>query len=218
MRDGNPTVGPKGSALPDGLYYCRFCGEIAGQHDGISSTCLCEGIACRWCGIGKIRRPISDHFAPAAGGFRHVAYFGGWSPCRQCVINAYGRVPTGPYSWPGPLEHDPSLRRDLKRIKRAGLALSRPIMAFPGSPYDPASAEPGLYALYGDASSWSDLGLEKPPHERPLYVGETGDRVPAQLAGRSDLQLAAWQCSGGGLYWLKQELRSRWHPPFWPKR
>lgn len=31
---------------------------------------------------------------------------------------------------------------------------------------------PGLYALYGDATVWRELGLDSPPDERPLYVGK----------------------------------------------
>jgi hypothetical protein len=31
---------------------------------------------------------------------------------------------------------------------------------------------PGLYAIYGDAPTWVVLGLDRPPDERPLYVGK----------------------------------------------
>jgi len=33
-------------------------------------------------------------------------------------------------------------------------------------------ARPGLYAIYGDADTWQQLGLGDPPDERPLYVGK----------------------------------------------
>lgn len=33
-------------------------------------------------------------------------------------------------------------------------------------------ARPGLYAIYGDADTWRQLGLDHPPDERPLYAGK----------------------------------------------
>jgi hypothetical protein len=38
-------------------------------------------------------------------------------------------------------------------------------------------ARPGLYAIYGDAETWSELGLGDPPDERPLYVGKAEDSL-----------------------------------------
>ena len=32
---------------------------------------------------------------------------------------------------------------------------------------------PGLYAIYGDAAIWHELGLGEPPDARPLYVGKS---------------------------------------------
>lgn len=49
--------------LPKGLYYCRFCEEVAGHLGETKSTCLREGIPCSYCGIGRNRRPTSDHYA-----------------------------------------------------------------------------------------------------------------------------------------------------------
>jgi hypothetical protein len=74
--------------LPDGLHYCRFCGGVVGRHGDIKSTCLCEGIACRYCGIGRVRRPTSDHYVPASGRFMHSPYFTGMGGCRDCVTRA----------------------------------------------------------------------------------------------------------------------------------
>lgn len=33
--------------------------------------------------------------------------------------------------------------------------------------------EPGLYAIYGSAEVWAELGLDDPPDDRPLYVGKS---------------------------------------------
>src|SRR5262245_24881024 len=49
---------------------------------------------------------------------------------------------------------------------------------------DRVPAEPGLYAIYGSAETWQQLGLCKPPDDRPLYVGKAED----SLVGR-DLQM-----------------------------
>lgn len=38
-------------------------------------------------------------------------------------------------------------------------------------------ARPGLYAIYGGAETWSELGLGDPPDERPLYVGKAEDSL-----------------------------------------
>jgi hypothetical protein len=34
-------------------------------------------------------------------------------------------------------------------------------------------SEPGLYAIYGSAEVWAELGLDSPPDDRPLYVGKS---------------------------------------------
>jgi hypothetical protein len=36
---------------------------------------------------------------------------------------------------------------------------------------------PGLYAIYGDRATWSELGLGAPPDGRPLYVGKAEDSL-----------------------------------------
>jgi hypothetical protein len=38
-------------------------------------------------------------------------------------------------------------------------------------------AGPGLYAVYGGAETWSELGLGDPPDDRPLYVGKAEDSL-----------------------------------------
>jgi hypothetical protein len=36
---------------------------------------------------------------------------------------------------------------------------------------------PGLYAIYGDATTWLELGLGAPPDGRPLYLGKAEDSL-----------------------------------------
>jgi hypothetical protein len=36
---------------------------------------------------------------------------------------------------------------------------------------------PGLYAIYGDPSTWAQLGLGEPPGARPLYIGKAEDSL-----------------------------------------
>ncbi len=36
---------------------------------------------------------------------------------------------------------------------------------------------PGLYAIYGEATTWNELGLGDPPDGRPLYVGKAEDSL-----------------------------------------
>lgn len=38
----------------------------------------------------------------------------------------------------------------------------------------------GLYAIYGDASTWKELELGKPPDGRPLYIGKAEDSLVAR--------------------------------------
>lgn len=39
---------------------------------------------------------------------------------------------------------------------------------------------PGLYAFYGDAEVWGELGLGEPPDDRPLYVGKAEESLAAR--------------------------------------
>jgi hypothetical protein len=199
--------------LPKGLYYCRFCGEVAGHLGASESTCLCEGIPCSYCGIGRNRRPTSDHYDAVTGRFWHSPYFIGMAGCRHCVATVYGTVPRGSHSWPGPLAEDASLRELLDTIKEAGLALSidsaRPL----SKGFDRLPLKPCLYAVHGGARAWDELGLEKPPDERPLYIGRDGTLLPTELRGREDLRLAVWDEGDCDLERLERELCNRWQPP-----
>lgn len=49
---------------------------------------LCDGIDCRRCALGRIRRPISDHFDPETGRFWHTPYFASIAPCEFCQATA----------------------------------------------------------------------------------------------------------------------------------
>jgi hypothetical protein len=40
-----------------------------------------------------------------------------------------------------------------------------------------AVKNPGLYAIYGDAQAWRELGLGGPCDDRPLYVGKAEDNL-----------------------------------------
>lgn len=40
--------------------------------------------------------------------------------------------------------------------------------------------QPGLYAIYGDAKTWTELELGEPPDDRPLYIGKAEDSLIAR--------------------------------------
>lgn len=61
--------------------------------------------------------------------------------------------------------------RDLGQFVREALrSLAQKAPLDQAVPHVPARA--GLYAIYGDADTWQQLGLGDPPDERPLYVGK----------------------------------------------
>ncbi len=129
------------------------------------------------------------------------------------MITVHGGMPEGWHSWPGPLAEDPSLHELLDAIKEAGLALSsdraRPmpeaLARFP--------QEPGLYAVHGEPGAWKEIGLKRPPDDRPLYIGRAGTLLPTELRACHDLRLAAWAGDGCDLERLERELCNRWQPP-----
>jgi hypothetical protein len=212
LREQGGAGGPP-APLPDGLHYCRLCGGVAGRVGEIKSTCLCEGIACRHCGIGRVERPTSDQYVPATGRFMHSPYSMGMGGCRDCVITVYGAVPEGPYSWPGPLSESPTLGALVDTIKEAGLALGADRSLPLRQGIERLPRKPGLYALYGEARAWDLLGLEKPPDDRPLCVGRAGGLLPTALRGRDHLRAAVWEGGGCNLQRLERELSRRWQPP-----
>jgi hypothetical protein len=75
--------------LPAGLEVCAVCDTMRGvTADGARSVCLCDGLPCVWCGLGRSRRPISDYYGPDAGRWLHVPAFGRRGPCRCCEATA----------------------------------------------------------------------------------------------------------------------------------
>ena len=80
--------------LHDGLFVCSDCGGIRGTEvtltaDGVelgaTSLCLCDGVVCRYCGQGKVPRPISDTYDPRdSGSWWHTPYFGAMKRCAEC--------------------------------------------------------------------------------------------------------------------------------------
>ena len=50
-----------------------------------------------------------------------------------------------------------------------GTELTHPTGVVPG--------RPGLYAIYGDAKTWNELGLGMAPDGRPLYIGKAEDSL-----------------------------------------
>ena len=119
--------------LPEGLSWCEFCGKVRGTTpDGSVSSCLCDGIVCRYCGAGRIDRPISDVYVPdrdgSGGRWMHMAYFGNQAPCGPCERLAYPDPSAqGAYGFPGPLREDPSIAAlpNLHREAAAALAVTR---------------------------------------------------------------------------------------------
>lgn len=87
------TVTEHDPVLPAGLSICTTCSEAKGvalvaQADGtlytLESPCLCDGVTCRYCGRGRIRRPCRDFYSWRSGRWLHVAWFGYRARCEQC--------------------------------------------------------------------------------------------------------------------------------------
>lgn len=77
----------------DGLRRCVQCGELKGEAlvddpwEGLTHVpvlCLCDGIVCRHCREGAIRRPISNYYDEQTGRVWHVPWFGYLVRCRRC--------------------------------------------------------------------------------------------------------------------------------------
>ena len=79
---------------------CLRCGEFRGKIvvkpqgamllDTRQLSCRCTSVACRYCGEGRVRRPLSEHFDPERRS-GHVPWFGYLVPCGNC--QAAGRGP-----------------------------------------------------------------------------------------------------------------------------
>jgi hypothetical protein len=98
-------------------------------------------------------------------------------------------------------------------IKEAGMALSvdraRPLH----TGLERLPQAPGLCAVHGARRVWGELGLEKPPDDRPLHIGRTDTPVPSELRAQSGLSLAAWKTGDCDLQRPERELCRRWQPP-----
>jgi hypothetical protein len=90
---------PRRHVIPAGLRRCLKCGEYKGRaivpsyrHDRLDIvpvSCLCDGIACRYCGNERsIHRPTSNYFCETTLRVWHVPTFGGQRPCEDCTARA----------------------------------------------------------------------------------------------------------------------------------
>lgn len=62
---------------------------------------------------------------------------------------------------------------DVRAEARAALERPEPLLGAESR----VPGRPGLYAIYGDATTWSELELGAPPDGRPLYVGKAEDSL-----------------------------------------
>jgi hypothetical protein len=210
--------------LPKGLVICRFCGDVRDTTGRRRSLCFCEGIACRYCGVGRTWRPISDHYDLQTGRYWHTPYFGAGIACRPCqgVAVRFGGDGVG---FPGALRDDSAARYVVATVRRAGEELVET------RPFEDVDAR-GLVALHGSSEVWEELGLEHPVVPRPLYVGTSPDGIHAGVQLKLDALLGrpveeAWLHDRLEMGFspitntsVHVELLARWLPPLnapeWP--
>jgi hypothetical protein len=65
---------------------------------------------------------------------------------------------------------------DVVADAHAALALPGPLAGAEGR----VPGRPGLYAIHGEADAWLELGLGKPPDDRPLYIGKAEDSLASR--------------------------------------
>ena len=132
--------------LPDGLYVCQECGCIRGTtmepgwNDNAlgpwTSTCLCEGNACKKCDKGKVRRIGSNYYCAGERGERgywtHVPHVMAFGPrlCADCGGRRevdYRLVSNGPKPFWSTTTSASASRRSSRgrRIRRLPRAQSR---------------------------------------------------------------------------------------------
>ncbi len=81
--------------IPDGLVRCKVCGELHGRGlardppDGaritpVSVSCLCDGLVCGRCRVGRLHRPITNHYDERTGQVIHMPWFSVWRECSVC--------------------------------------------------------------------------------------------------------------------------------------
>ena len=191
-------VGGWGDTLPTGLEVCPYCREVRedrprGERSRV--LCRCAGIACRSCGAGKVRRPVSGHYDLADHCLWHTPHLGQRAVCHWCSE----RGGTG----------TPRPRVSLTVVHEAALALRTP------GPALEDLREPGdLVALHGGARVWHDLWLGPPPDDRPLYVGRNLDDLDLRHTPRG-LRVTSWRAERprSNVAATLRELLVRWQPP-----
>lgn len=193
--------------LPSALEWCRYCGEVRDkQPGGTKSLCLCQGISCRYCGAGRVRRPISEHYGKSDRRLWHTAHFGNRAPCCRCRELA-GRSGFLESSWPPPKEIT-GYWRPARAISAAAAALKR------DAPVDGDLPAHDLVAVHGPVSVWHRLRLGAPPDDRPLFVGRSLAPVAECLRGIGGLSVATWiRQRGPGVDEVLEQLLIRWRPP-----
>jgi hypothetical protein len=86
-------------SVPNGLVKCSVCGDYNGtvrerdlnrERSPIDPNSLIE-VSCRWtwivctrCGIGKMRRPISNYYDEKDNRVWHSSFITGWMGCESC--------------------------------------------------------------------------------------------------------------------------------------
>lgn len=77
------TVGatnPGQAIRPLLLERCTTCGELYGG----PCLCLCKGLTCSACGVGRIHRPISCYYDETTDEIIHVPHFAALKRCDIC--------------------------------------------------------------------------------------------------------------------------------------
>lgn len=209
-------------SFPKEVVQCPVCGEPRGG----GSTCPCDGIACRYCGIGRCDRPISDQFDPRDGRFWHTPHNASWGlgPCPSCMVLTEATV--GPQdSWPGAIREDAGLRDLVAQIRTAGEALME-------QDPDQCDTSAGILAVYVDEAGRNELGLAglDTPAAVSIFDGEptvpgflsiwVGTRLritQERLSGWLDehTTVTTWACPPSRRRReIVLELRARWKPVF----
>jgi hypothetical protein len=165
---------------------------------------VCDGLTCRYCGLGRIHRPCSSYFNWPERTFLHVAYFCAISPCAPCKVLAREVDPNTGY--PGPLTSDPGLRELLAAVRdgHTALAADRAVQGeFPNAG--------SLVSVYASRERWLSLGLGRRPDGRPLWIGLAEAFTPPPT---DHVRVASWTPSSHDPAQRLIELDSRWRPPF----
>ncbi len=204
-------LGGWGDALPRMLESCPYCGKVRDRRPGGGlSSCLCAGILCRYCGAGRVHRPISDHYEVSDHRLWHTSHFANTRPCDSCLRLLRRLQPSAHEgeNW-SPTAIPPRVSAALETLRKASSALSQAEHAF-----DTVLRSHDLLALHGSVEVWHDLRLGSPPDGRPLYVGRSLEDVG--LPPRHErLRVAIWSPDRDDwdLEETLAELLVRWQPP-----